>query len=60
MNVNPEVMAAHNREQKIAKERALSLLSGKPTPACPVEFAMIHGLPIWAVKHAIRMNHEKT
>lgn len=59
MRVDPTVMQRHNQEQAIAKARALDLLSGKPAPACPVEFAMIHGLPIWAVKHAIKVNRQQ-
>ena len=59
MRIDPTVMQRHNQEQAIAKERAIELLSGKPAPACPVEFAMVNdGLPVWAVRNA-KENHEK-
>jgi len=54
MPVDPSRIMNHYQEQDEQLVRAIALTTPATLTTCPVEFAMVHGLPIWAVKEVMR------
>ena len=51
---DPEKIPAHYARQREQLAKAIALTTPDTLTTCPVQFAMVHGLPVWAVKEARR------
>ena len=54
MLIDQTKIIEHYTTQANRLAKAIALTTPDTLTTCPVQFAMVHGLPVWAVKEARR------